>query len=367
MILKESYAEDWIRSMQKEYRSDPILTEKVILALTLLEQLKISGLNFIFKGGTSLVLLFGELKRLSIDIDIIVDPNSRKSLESILESITSLGVFSSLEKNERVARAEIPKAHYKFYYQSAITQKQEYILLDILFEKCPYNQIIDVEIRSKFLKYDDVITKVHVPSVNCILGDKLTAFAPNTTGIPYKVSKEMEIIKQLYDVANLFDIMDNVAEVKDSFNRIAKQEIAYRGMEIEPDDVLWDIFDTASIITYRGQKSPECFDDLFMGIRKIGPYILTQAFTLDVAIQCASKAVYLAMILLRDMTTIEKYTGIESVTTLSISHSEFNKFNKIKKTDPQAFYYWCKAIELYGGSGMSMGQVTFKPGIGAPL
>ena len=80
-------------------------------------------------------------------------------------------------------------------------------------ERCPYNQIIDVEISSKFLKYDDVITKVHMPSINCILGDKLTAFAPNTTGIPYKVGKEMEIIKQLYDVANLFDIADNVAEI----------------------------------------------------------------------------------------------------------------------------------------------------------
>jgi hypothetical protein len=36
---------------------------------------------------------------------------------------------------------------------------------------------------------------VTVPTVDWLLGDKLTAFAPNTTGIPYKVGKETEIIK----------------------------------------------------------------------------------------------------------------------------------------------------------------------------
>ena len=43
-----------------------------------------------------------------------------------------------------------------------------------------------------------------------ILGDKLTAFAPNTTGIPYEksgLSRAMEIIKQLYDIGNLFEQM----------------------------------------------------------------------------------------------------------------------------------------------------------------
>lgn len=83
--------------------------------------------------------------------------------------------------------------------------------------------------------------------------------------------------------------------------------------------------------------------------------------------KCASKAAYLAMILLRDMKTIEKYSGIEAATTLSISNSEFTKFNKIKKIDPVAFYYWYKAVELYGGSGMTKGQIAFSPGAGVAL
>ena len=47
--------------------------------------------------------------------------------------------------------------------------------------------------------------RVQIPSVNCILGDKLTAFAPHTTGIPLNVGKDMEIMKQMYDVSILID------------------------------------------------------------------------------------------------------------------------------------------------------------------
>jgi len=51
---------------------DPILIEKMIMALTLVEELQLSGLDFIFKGGTSLLLLLGTPQRFSIDIDILV-------------------------------------------------------------------------------------------------------------------------------------------------------------------------------------------------------------------------------------------------------------------------------------------------------
>jgi hypothetical protein len=41
--------------------------------------------------------------------------------------------------------------------------------------------------------------------VEAIAGDKLTAFAPTTTGIHYGQDKALEIIKQLFDVGILFD------------------------------------------------------------------------------------------------------------------------------------------------------------------
>ena len=91
MIHVESHTSDWIKKVAKAHNnSDEILIEKVILALTLLEGLKEVGLDFIFKGGTALMLLLPEIKRLSIDIDIIMDKKP-ESLEKLFASLKNAG------------------------------------------------------------------------------------------------------------------------------------------------------------------------------------------------------------------------------------------------------------------------------------
>ena len=73
MINVDSLKADWIKKVStKQNNADKILIEKSIRALYLLEQLVLTDLDFIFKGGTSLLLLLKDIKRLSIDIDIII-------------------------------------------------------------------------------------------------------------------------------------------------------------------------------------------------------------------------------------------------------------------------------------------------------
>ena len=87
MIDKQTYTLGWIETLSKKHgNADKILIEKVIRALTLLTELKASGLNFIFKGGTALMLMLGTPKRLSIDIDIII-PEKTPDLDSLLNTI----------------------------------------------------------------------------------------------------------------------------------------------------------------------------------------------------------------------------------------------------------------------------------------
>ena len=74
MITKENYTESHIRELQAASRSDPGLIERTLYAFGLLEALRRVGLEFTFKGGTSLLLLLPYPKRLSTDIDIVVDP-----------------------------------------------------------------------------------------------------------------------------------------------------------------------------------------------------------------------------------------------------------------------------------------------------
>ena len=72
MIIRENYEEEHIRELQNQSRKDPQLIERSLYALGLLEALKQTGLKFIFKGGSCLMLLLPRLMRLSTDIDIMV-------------------------------------------------------------------------------------------------------------------------------------------------------------------------------------------------------------------------------------------------------------------------------------------------------
>ena len=88
MILPESLYADWINSNREKFHADPIIIEKVIRALVLLEALQFVGLNFIFKGGTSLMLMIQEPRRFSIDIDIILE-NKEQDIETLLEKVVA--------------------------------------------------------------------------------------------------------------------------------------------------------------------------------------------------------------------------------------------------------------------------------------
>jgi predicted nucleotidyltransferase component of viral defense system len=89
MIKKETLTAEWIEKVSKGNRNaDKILVEKAIRALLLLEGLSNSGLPFIFKGGTALMLLMNSAKRFSIDIDIIVS-EKLEDLENVLNSFAT--------------------------------------------------------------------------------------------------------------------------------------------------------------------------------------------------------------------------------------------------------------------------------------
>ena len=60
-----------------------------------------------------------------------------------------------------------------------------FIRLDVLYEDNPYTHTIAVPIDLPFLKQEGTPLMVNVPTKEDILGDKITAFGPNSIGIPY--------------------------------------------------------------------------------------------------------------------------------------------------------------------------------------
>lgn len=348
MIDQTKITPDWINKISKEHRNaDKILVEKVIRALLLLEGLVKQNVSFVFKGGTALMLLLNSAKRLSIDIDIIL-PNPPQNLNEILDAVVKEQGFLRKELQHRDTESEIKKAHYKFYYTPIHQTRanEEIILLDILIEETNYNSVIQVPITSPFIPVTSAPLLVNVPSIEDILGDKLTAFAPNTTGIPYLkkgANMSMEILKQLYDIGNLVDVAEDAEIVKETFSRFAATELAYRNQNtLTPQNVIDDIYQTALTIVSRGVEGNGNFNELQLGIQRVGAFIFSESFHLEKAIILASKAAYIATIIKNNGQKIEKYANPLQMVDWTIREPFWQKLNKLKRSNPEAFFYWYK-------------------------
>lgn len=349
MINPESLEQNWIAATAKEKKADPLLVEKVVRALWLLEGLTESGLPFVFKGGTALMLKLGSQRRLSIDIDIVVEKKD-KGLAALLSKVAELKGFTKAEEQKRDVKSAIEKAHYKFYYKP-VTQKAEeaYVLLDILFGESGYHKIETLNIESSFLKLSDKSAIVSVPSFEDLTGDKLTAFAPETTGIPYfknEQSASMEIIKQLYDLGYLFDHIADLSVIHKTFHSIAQTELKYRNLDKSPHDVLEDTYQASLCLASHGQLGNGNFGELLSGVKRIQPYIFSERYHIDKAIAHASRVAHLTRLLLREEKAIARYGDATQIKDWNIEDQTMNKLNKLKKINPEAYYYWHSNITM---------------------
>jgi hypothetical protein len=364
MIDKISLSAEWLNLKKTEYKKDPSLIESMIHALYLLEQLRQTELDFIFKGGTSLILLLDRPARFSVDIDIIVDPKiERELLENYLNKIIG-DVFMKLELDERRSyNGKIPKAHYKFIYKSTLVNKnpegqivqnpEREILLDILFSENPYPVIKEKPITTEWIKQVGAPLNVNVPCENSIAGDKLTAYAPNTIGVPYNVEKEKEIIKQLFDISTLFDILSDINVFRRSFYTTAKCEISYKPERaLTAEIVLQDIIDTGIIIAKRDtQQNDDAkkFEELKNGINQFGHFVYSGSFRIEEAQLASAKAAYLAAhTLVKAEGELKKFDRTADIKTFLIENPEFNFLNKKLKfvAKGEALFYWNETIKL---------------------
>lgn len=352
MIDFNKVTSEWIEKVSRENRkADKILVEKVIRALALLEGLAKQEIPFVFKGGTALMLHLDSRKRLSIDIDIIL-PKGTDMKEEWLTRVVEAQGFTRWELQHRNAHSDIQKVHYKFlyapFYKTSKTEEQ--VLLDILFEDNHYNNLQKLPIKSPFIPQSGDAVIVIVPSIEDLLGDKLTAFAPNTTGIPYfknKDSMSLEIIKQLYDIGTLFDFSGDLEIIKKTFHAFAKAELSYReNSGLTTASVLNDIFQTSLAIVTRGMDGEANFDELQSGIQRIASFIHSENFHLEKAIIHASKAAYIASLIEHDTGTIERFDDPLEIKDWLIAEPMNTWLNRLKKTSPEAFFYWYKISML---------------------
>ena len=350
MIQKDCFTREWIEQVKENLNySDVNLIEKVIRAFSLVEMLTLSGCPYIWKGGSSLMLLLAPRRnRLSIDVDIICPPGT--DIEHYLTNYKDFG-FTQSEPIEREQRGtDSPKSHQKLHYQVAYlsnSERTESILLDVLYEDTQYEKLETMKVESPFIKLDGEPITVKIPSIDDILGDKLTAFAPNTSGIPYFKKGEpkyVEIIKQLYDIGRLFDSMTDLEAVSRTFRRIVPIELSYKHLENNPEPVYADIRETALCLATRGKAGNGNYEALQNGVTYIKPFMYLGRYYIEDAILDGAKAAYLATAIEKGIETLQLYNPLESIPELRATVT--NKINKLKNFQPEAFYYWAQTSEL---------------------
>ena len=350
MISKECFTEGWIERVSSEMKyPDKNLIEKVIRAFSLVELLVESGCPFVWKGGTSLMLILGQqLHRLSIDVDIICPPGT--DITKYLEKYEDYGFVSKEEEYREQRSTDIPKSHSKFHYQIAYKSgmnRNEYILLDVLYEDNHYKKVNSLRLENPFVKWDGEPVKVNVPSTDDILGDKLTAFAPNTAGIPYfkdGQNRNLEIIKQLYDVGRLFDAATDLDCIKTAYHRIVPVEMSYRSLPIDAVLALDDTIATAKCLATRGKAGNGNFEALQNGINRLKSFMYLGKYYIEQASADAAKAAYLAAVIKHNLPAIEKYDNGKSL--LKTEKKLPAIITKMLMSIPEAYFYWSKYTEI---------------------
>ncbi len=344
MLTRENFSKEHIEELRRDSGNDPSLLERVLFAFGLLEAITRVELPFIFKGGTCLMLLLKRPMRLSTDIDIIVEPGT--DIDLYINEAGKIFPFIRVDEHKRIGKNNIEKRHFKFMYLSPVSGKEVTILLDVLFEENNYSSVVTRNIKNELLLVEKPDIMVKIPNINCILGDKLTAFAPHTTGIPFGISKELEIMKQMFDCMTLFREIDNFDEVKSTYDKIVKAELAYRGLEISKEEVLKDTIDACACIIGRGSILAEDYKHYQKGLSGIRGHIYKTKYNGEYAALYACEVMYLAASVLTGQERCPLITEPEKYIDSKIALREYNKLTYMKKAKLEAYGYIVEAVNM---------------------
>lgn len=354
MIKEQSYTTEWLDSKVKEYDAASYdLAEKMVYALTLLEHLKLKGLDFIFKGGTSLVLMVDEFHRFSKDIDIIVHTKP-DNLHEIFNAVVADAPFIKWEESERKNdEFQVPKEHYKFIYKESKPSKfpEKPILLDIIFVENSYPETRVVKVDHSLLVTEAPYAEIIIPTFDSITGDKLTAFAPKTIGIPIGKNKEVEIAKQLFDLNMLFDKISSYDKVGQSFEKTAAICIDAYKKDCTVEEIYNDVIETSYTMALMGKHDVELYNEIKTGVNALSQYLSKKAnFGYNKALLAAARIAYLAACLMKGVEQKKldwQSVAPEEFKNKKINHEKYGVLNRALKAGyPEAWYYWLHTVEI---------------------
>lgn len=187
--------------------------ERAIHVMEYLAQLRSAGLDPLFKGGSAVQLLLPvALQRLSVDLDVAV--LDKEPLQDCMQKVSER--FTNDFYDARLRTEPGPDSMFLDYrvriptYGAGIIEMK----LDVLLHEPSYaTQYTPLE---TFFFHSDV--DVRTPTIDSMLGDKLTTLGPNSIGRPLKHSgMGLEYIKHLFDIGNLLQHFADFRSVRTAY------------------------------------------------------------------------------------------------------------------------------------------------------
>jgi len=352
-----------LEQMQAQTKADDLLTlERCTLALELVGRLKQHGLDFIFKGGTCLLVQLPEPRRLSIDVDILC--NEADKLPEVLEQVCQEAPFTGWEYQADRERDEPPTKHFAVYFDSRVGDPEIdwMVLIDVIDSEDPYASLDDRELNTSFVVPVESVS-LQVPSLSSMLGDKLAAFAPGTIGFPYEPMtrkgepdepRPANVVKHLHDLGQLAAIAENLSEAIETYRHIHAEQCRWRG-ENTLEACLEDT-QAAAVLASRVEAlkivSEDPRVDFFRrGINSVNSHMFAEPFGREAVRIAAARAALVAEVIRREQVAFplaQVLSEEPDTTALKKAKLQGNwaTIDKLKKTDIQAYALWEKAQQL---------------------
>lgn len=347
MLSPYNFTKEHIIQLQKESGADPAIIERTVFAFGLLEAITIVHTPFIFKGGTSLMLLLSKPTRLSTDIDTVVPVGT--DIDYYIQQAKEIFPFHGVEEDIRIGHNHIVKRHFRFLFTSPVSGKEFNILLDVVFENNLYISTSLCEINNSLLICEGTPTFVRIPDKNSILGDKLTAFAPNTTGIGFHQNKDLEIMKQFFDCWCLSLEFDHFDTVVKTYRNISEIESAYRGLSITPEDSLNDTMKACICIIARGALRSDEYRHFNNGIRGLQGHIFSGSINGESAAVMACRILFLTSCI-KNQAQFHSIKDPGIYSKVSLTGKNVRKISYMRHIDSEAYGF---IVETFRQSGIT--------------
>ena len=145
----------------------------------------------------------------------------------------------------------------------------------------------------------------------------------------------------------LGDSASRLSVVRDVFNRIVPIELGYREQAPDVAPVYEDIRQTALCISTRGAEGIGQFDLLQDGIKRMQAFMLRRRYMIEDATVDAAKAALLATMLENGVDSFTPYSSdLEGLAELRLADTVPVRLSRLRRNNPEAYYYWVKVSEL---------------------